>query len=230
MYTPARVAPRNGSKVAKGDKNRERERKLSEQDILEGAAHLIRVRGVDALSMRGLARKLGVSPMAIYYYVPSKEVLLNRVAESLLSSLPTPTPSPDAWERQMRDYAMSVWELLSIHPGLSRSVLERPPIKASRRLSQYAFSLLAAGGFDEMTALRCLFGFHTYLAGVLSVEAQLERPSTRKAEARWRKRLSPEELRVASQFDQFDARSRMEFGLETLLAGIRSRRPQKLSS
>jgi AcrR family transcriptional regulator len=218
----ARVKARTKSLTSKKS---EREQPLREQDILDAALALIRADGVDALGMRGLADKLGVSPMAIYYYVPNKEELLHRVAESLLASVPTPAPSPAVWEQQMRDYAMAVWELLSGCPGLSRVVLERPPLKASRRLGLHGLSLLRSAGFDEHTAMLGLLSFQTYLSGVLSAQARAYRPSRGAGTARRRRRLSPEDRRLAALFARLSAREWMEFGLDAMLAGIRARRP-----
>jgi AcrR family transcriptional regulator len=207
-------------------KNRERERPLGEQDIIDAALALIRAHGVDALSMRGLAQKLGVSPMAIYYHVPNKAELLHRVAESLLAEVPTPTPSVDAWQQQMQDHAMAVWELLSACPGLSRIVLERPPVKASRRLILHTLSLLRVAGFDERTAILCLLSFHTYLAGVLSTQARMVRPRRRTSKGKRQSSLSPEDRRLAQHFEQLNAREWMEFGVQTVLAGISARRAE----
>lgn len=218
-----------GTRSRANSKNREREAPLSEQDILDAALQLIRVHGVDALGMRGLAQELGVSPMAIYYYVPNKEELLRRVAESLLAEVPTPAPLPDAWERQMRDYAMAIWERLSACPGLSRVVLERPPFKAARRLTLYALSLLRVAGFDEHTAILCVLSFHTYLNGVLSAQANMHRPNSRKpkSKSKRQKSLAPEDRHLAKHLEQLNAREWMEFGLETMLAGIRARHAER---
>jgi AcrR family transcriptional regulator len=201
----------------------EREQPLSEQDILDEALQLIRARGIEALSMRGLAQELGVSPMAIYYYVPNKERLLLRVAEALLQAVPTPEPSPAHWEQQMRECAISVWELLSSCPGLSRIVLERPPIKASRRIAQHLFSLLRAAGFDERTTMLGLITFQTYLAGVLAVQAATQRQV--RPGAKRRRPLAPDDRRLLERFAQIPPREFMTFGLESVITGIRTHQP-----
>lgn len=201
----------------------EREQPLSEQDIVDAALRLIRARGIDALSMRGLAQELGVSPMAIYYYVPNKERLLLRVAESLLQGVPTPEPSPEHWERQLRECAISAWELLSSCPGLSRIVLERPPIKASRRLNRHMIAVLRSAGFDERTTMLGLLSFQTYLAGVLAIQAAMQRKP--RAVAARRRQLAPEDRRLLELFVEIQPREFMTFGLDSVLAGIRTLQP-----
>ncbi len=200
----------------------EREHPLSEQDIVSGALALVRAGGVDALSMRGLAQKLGVSPMAIYYYLPNKEELLRRVADSLLAAVPTPEPSRDEWQQQLREHAIALWELLSSCPGLSRVVLERPPMKASLRLGLYVFALLQAAGFDQRNAALCLMSYQMYMAGVLSAQVQMRRMGHVKRSASRRRRLPEEGRQLMAELEQVGAREWMEFGLDTMLAGIRA--------
>jgi AcrR family transcriptional regulator len=206
--------------------SRKREPRLTEQDIFAAATRLIRARGVAALSMRGLATELGVSPMAIYYHVRNKDDLLHRVAELVLAEVPTPAPSPEAWERQIRDYALAILDRLSACPGLSGVVLARPPMQAARRLSLYVLSLLRTGGFDEQAAAFALMGLHTYLLGAVTIHAQLQKPRRRKRTSRSPARpdMPPELRRLGEHMSRTDPRHWLESGVETMLAGIRAAR------
>ena len=49
--------------------------------------------GFDALSMRGLAEELDVTPMAIYYHVGNKKALLALVTDSILGGIDIPEPT-----------------------------------------------------------------------------------------------------------------------------------------
>src|SRR5687767_7906925 len=82
---------------------------LSEQDIVDAALRLIRKSGADKLSMRTLAAQLGVTPMAIYYHVPSKQALLDLVIDSVFANVPMPTPNPERWQAQMKAYCLTAW-------------------------------------------------------------------------------------------------------------------------
>jgi AcrR family transcriptional regulator len=219
---PGEVDVKGGTKSRVSSKpKREREQPLSEQSILDAALELIRVHGADALGMRGLAQELGVSPMAIYYHVPNKEELLHRVVESVLAEVPTPAPSPDTWEQQMRAYALAIWKLLSTYPGLSQAILARTPVVATQRLSSYGLSVLRIAGFDQRTALLCLSTFHTYLLGVLTVQASMHRRRSRKSKSKRPRIRSPEQHQLAEQLAQLSAHEWMDSGLETMLTGIR---------
>ncbi|NCV70617.1 MAG: TetR/AcrR family transcriptional regulator, partial [Betaproteobacteria bacterium] len=52
-------------------------RKLSAQTIVLAAITRIEMAGVETLSMRSLARHLGVEAMSLYHYFKSKEQLLD---------------------------------------------------------------------------------------------------------------------------------------------------------
>jgi TetR/AcrR family tetracycline transcriptional repressor len=224
VYGPSRFRVKGRATKRATGKSRKREPGLSEQDILAAALHLIRARGVEALSMRGLAKELGVSPMAIYYHVRNKDELLDRVAERVLAEVPTPEPSPDAWERQMRDYALAVLERLSACPGLSGVVVRRAPVQASQRLTLYVLSVLRAGGFDERAAAFALMGLHTYLLGALTIHTFLQSPRRRRrsSKARARPSVSPELRPLLEQLGRSDPRQWLDTGVETMLAGIRA--------
>jgi len=53
----------------------------SEQAILDAARDILAVRGLEGLSMRSVAERVGVSATAIYRYFANKEALVSRVVE-----------------------------------------------------------------------------------------------------------------------------------------------------
>src|SRR5918997_3223142 len=60
---------------------------LSRARVLEEARHLLEEHGPEALSMRMLAQRLGVSPMAIYNHVSSKDDLVQGIANAVVQDL-----------------------------------------------------------------------------------------------------------------------------------------------
>lgn len=193
---------------------------LDEAKIVNAAVHLIRRSGVSALSMRVLARELGVVPMSIYHHIANKDVLLDRVVDSLLQPIPTPPPRREAWAEQMKAYTMAAWEALGSCPGLSDQVLKRTlPTPGARRLLFYSFTILREAGFDEHMAALGVATYHSYVFGLLKAEAFFE-GSAGHAHARApkkRSRTKPSNNPLA----QLSARAFMEYGIDTALAGLR---------
>jgi AcrR family transcriptional regulator len=204
--------------------------RLSEQDILDAALTFIQANGIDAIGMRSLAKQLRVTPMALYHYVPGKEALLDRLAESILATVPTPAASSENWEAQLRAFALSIWDCMARYPGLSRIALERPPMKASGRLSLHVFSVLQAAGFEPNSALLATFGFQIYVGGVVSAQVRgvdrRRRLGAQKAGTE-RSKLAPEAQQFIALLTKVDTRAMMEFGLDTMIAGLRAERDRR---
>lgn len=60
---------------------------LGRQQVLDAAVAFIDERGLKELSMRRLGAYLGVDAMALYRYLPSKEILLDGIVELVTDEL-----------------------------------------------------------------------------------------------------------------------------------------------
>lgn len=60
---------------------------LSKTSVVDSALELLRESGLPGMSMRTLATRIGVQPSALYWHVPSKQVLLTAVAERVLATM-----------------------------------------------------------------------------------------------------------------------------------------------
>ncbi|TFD21477.1 TetR family transcriptional regulator [Cryobacterium sp. TMS1-13-1] len=61
---------------------------LSREQIVDAAMTILRSYGLASLSMRNLAKNLGVQPGALYWHVKSKQDLLVLLAERILATTP----------------------------------------------------------------------------------------------------------------------------------------------
>ena len=62
-------------------------RSISQADIVDAAFELLEQKGMAAVSVRGVAASLGLTPTAMYTYFPSKNALLRAMVEQLLSTI-----------------------------------------------------------------------------------------------------------------------------------------------
>ena len=84
---------------------------LSRDQVVATAVDLLRRYGLADLTMRRLARELGVAPGAIYWHVANKQELLVDVADVLLARIPE--PSPDRPPREsLASLALAIREAL----------------------------------------------------------------------------------------------------------------------
>jgi AcrR family transcriptional regulator len=68
---------------------------LSRERVLDAALALADESGVESLSMRKLAKELGVEAMSLYNHVASKEDLLNGLVDRVFAEIEPPSPDVD---------------------------------------------------------------------------------------------------------------------------------------
>ena len=74
---------------------------LGADEIVAAAVAILREQGLDAVSMRSVSARLGVSPIPLYSRIGNKDELLNAVANRLLADLAPPAGPDEPWN----DYA-----------------------------------------------------------------------------------------------------------------------------
>lgn len=70
---------------------------LDADDIVAAAIEIMRDQGLDAVSMRSVSARLGVSPIPLYSRIGNKEALLDAVADKLLADLAPAARSGETW-------------------------------------------------------------------------------------------------------------------------------------
>lgn len=95
---------------------------VNRERALRGAVELADVDGIEAVSMRNLAAKLGVVPMALYRHLASKADLLSGMIDVLIGEYEQPSPGED-WKRAVRGRILSARAVLLRHPW-ARGVIE----------------------------------------------------------------------------------------------------------
>jgi AcrR family transcriptional regulator len=123
------------------------------QEILDAALALADERGLAAVSMRAVAERTGVTPMALYPQVGSKAELLDGMVERLLSELipPGAAPAADAdgqdWRVRLRALAHAFRKLAHGHPWAATLLFSRPSVTpdAARVVDLLYTNLLDAG-------------------------------------------------------------------------------------
>jgi AcrR family transcriptional regulator len=120
-------------------------RPITPERIVAAAAKVVRSYGLDGLNMRRLSQELGCSVGAAYHHVPSKEAIIELVAERTLGQLPTPGPDHGDWADRIEVMLVASWNLYRRYPGLDK-VLEGSGKRQVRRLWRFTSQLLAESG------------------------------------------------------------------------------------
>jgi AcrR family transcriptional regulator len=90
---------------------------LDADEIVTAAVEIFRESGLDAVSMRSVATRLGVSPVPLYSRIGNKEALIDALADRLFTDV-TPARSADEtwadyavrWSRELRSQLMAARE------------------------------------------------------------------------------------------------------------------------
>src|SRR5262249_36506677 len=91
---------------------------LSGEQIVAKAIELADRDGLGGLSMRKLADELGITPMSLYGYVPSKTELLDVMADRAYGEVTTRVELATPWQARLAALAQQHWALLLSHPWL----------------------------------------------------------------------------------------------------------------
>ena len=98
---------------------------LTRAAVLDTAHALLAEEGLEALSMRALARRLGVAPNALYSHVPGKTELVDALLDDRLSLVEEPAAdAPDPIEA-LAALMTSTYEVLLTRPDLVPLYLSR---------------------------------------------------------------------------------------------------------
>ena len=97
--------------------------KLSERQILEEAARIVDEEGLDALSMRVLAQRLGAHAPSLYRYFPHKDTLVRAVSAKFLAELSQEVSRHESLAGMARAY----WDYGLRYPNRYATVVCRAP-------------------------------------------------------------------------------------------------------
>jgi AcrR family transcriptional regulator len=175
---------------------------LSVEQVVASAIGLADTDGLGAVTMRQVARILGVVPMSLYTYVPGKAELLDLMLDTVYSQMSRDDLSGKPWRERLTAIAQENRELFDLHPWVVEVATSRPPLGPGL-MAKYEHELAAFEGLGlddvEMdAALTFLLGF-VHAAARSAAEAVAIRQDSAMSEEQWWAANAPLLTRV---FDQ----------------------------
>lgn len=138
---------------------------LTVDAVVDAALGLADEGGLDALTMRAVAQRLGVTPMTLYTYVPGKAELLDLMLDSVLLGMERApfVPGGAPWRERVTAVADANRALYLGHPWLAELRVHRPPLGPGV-MAKYEYELGAFEGLglDDVamdSALSHVLGF-----------------------------------------------------------------------
>ncbi|WP_327286216.1 MULTISPECIES: TetR/AcrR family transcriptional regulator C-terminal domain-containing protein [unclassified Streptomyces] len=235
----AAVAPRRRPSPAPAP-----EGDLTLDRIVRAAIDIADAEGLSALSMRGVAARLGVAAMSPYRYVPSKEDLVLLMADAAFGEEsypadPADAPAPEDWRSRIELGGRTLWALYRRHPWLAQlGSLTRPLLVPNLMVhGEWVLTALDGHGLDPATLFDIHVLLYSHVQGLavhLEWEAHAE-ATTGQSEDEWMANRAPALRKlvesgrfpaftktVGSFEDGYDLRldALFELGLKALLDGL----------
>lgn len=217
---------------------------LSRERILSAALALADKQGLEALSMRNLAAKLGVKAMSLYKYVANKDELLTALIDMLFNEIECP-PATTPWREAMRLRAFSMRRTLLQHTWGSALIESRTASPSNAQLAhiEYVLTCLKTAGFDLQHQYRAFVLLDSYIYGYVlgevnwpTTKADQDR-MTRTIESLLNKSPHPNLMAVMHEFmathpiidgnATYD--TEFEYGLNIILSGLEPQAQRKKS-
>lgn len=150
---------------------------LTRARVLKAALAIVDQGGVQSLSMRAVAAKLGVEAMSLYHHVANKEALVEGVVELVLAEIDVP-PAGTPWREAMRLRALSARKVFLCHPAAAMVVESCATMTPSRlAYADAILGLLMADGFSATLAYKAFLTLDSYVYGFMLQELGWPHPS-----------------------------------------------------
>jgi AcrR family transcriptional regulator len=150
-----------------------RDRGLSRAEIIRTAIAVADADGPDAISMRRIARELGAGVMSLYWYVGSKDELLDLMLDSIEAEIEVPESSGD-WRADLSAFAHQSRAALSQHQWAMDFIGSRPPSGPNDvRNLERLLGLFDGTGVDDFRVIMGIFmTVATFVMGAVMRESQ----------------------------------------------------------
>ncbi len=146
---------------------------LTRARALSAAVALADAEGISSLTMRRLAKELGVEAMSLYHHVANKDDILDGMVDQVFAEIALPSFT-DGWRVAMRVRTISVRAALIRHPwaiGIMES--RTSPGHATLRHHDAVLGCLRGGGFSIDLAGHAFALLDSYVYGFVLQEVNL---------------------------------------------------------
>ena len=131
---------------------------LTREAVLAGARAALAQDGIEGLSMRRLARRLGVAPNALYSHVADRDDLVDALLDDTLNEVRAPDPRSGDWRAGIETIMRRTYQVLLAHPDLVPLYVARRGARGPRAvaLGEAMLEMLARGGIEGDAATEAM--------------------------------------------------------------------------
>lgn len=172
-----KAVPRSGTIVLGQAAEPDRGAELCRERIIAAGIEIADHEGVAALSVRGVAARLGVSPMSLYRHVESKDALVALMIDAVLGEEKLPAIAPGSWRAELERGARLEWQTMRRHPWVARVMnISRPsPTPNAITFVDWVMHALDDSPLDAVEKLEIHIIIHSFIQGLaVNVEAEAQ--------------------------------------------------------
>jgi TetR/AcrR family transcriptional regulator, tetracycline repressor protein len=205
---------------------------LDQRQIVQAALGLLDEVGFDGLTMRNLAKKLGIKAASLYWHVRGKQDLLSLLAEEICASMHEPDRTLP-WRNQLETLAHELRRVLLAHRDAARVLASSgAPSGPNRlRLTEIGLRTLLDAGFSHKDAAYAGFLLNDYVTMFVleetqhaNTEADSASEDTSSSVQNWAETLPPDAypslIALADYLTEVGGDARFQFGIELLRSGL----------
>ena len=194
---------------------------LSRDEITQAALDIARTSGLAGITVRLVATRLHVSPMAMYQHFADKSAIVDAVVNAAMGEIQQPPRDRDTpWTEWLIAQALEAIRVFRAYPGLTAFALDRGAYgvgDASLRIADGILEVLLDVGFSETDALRIYLTCFSFVTG--QMHTHNDSPSLGDGPAETGR--FPSLRRVAVAYGpETTSDAVLEYGLRRLIAGI----------
>jgi TetR/AcrR family transcriptional regulator, tetracycline repressor protein len=205
---------------------------LTRDRVIEAAMRVMDEEGLESVSMRRVAREVGVEAMSLYHHVEDKEDLLNGICEHVMAEFDFPERVDD-WAENCRRGARAWRRLLQAHPAVMRLFAEqRGPARSidSMRPMEFALEILRGAGLSDRDTAQAFHAFGGYIQGFVMMELGSIAGGSDEEHMKMHAELAaampgefPALQAISKYFAECEPDEQFEFGLELLIRGLEAK-------
>lgn len=123
--------------------------RLTKAAVADRALRLADEEGLEAVTIRRLAKELGVTPMALYWHFKNKDELLLGMVDHVLSEVRADPRTTGPWQKRLRKVVETVIGVMRAHPWLPTLLfaVDKAEAESFTRATNDTLTLLTEAGF-----------------------------------------------------------------------------------
>ena len=132
---------------------------------MRAAIELADQHGLEGLSTRAIADRLGSGPTSMYWHVPTKADLYELMIDAVIGEIPLADSQAADWRQEMHDLARGTLAALQRHPWSPLLGIQPGLGPNTRRYTEFSLNVLLSAGLDIARGIGVLAIINNYTMG-----------------------------------------------------------------